>query len=538
MFTGLIQSLAEVAGVESRPPGRLILLREPRIAAATGIGDSVAVNGCCLTCVSVKDGQMGFEAGPETLGRTNLGALSVRQHVNVETSLAVGDALGGHFVTGHVDAVGILESRHDEEQWSTFWFRFPSDLRRQLASKGSIAVDGVSLTLVDVRTDTFSVALIPHTLNHTTLGVAGAWRSRQPGDGPAGQVCPATDRCLATWLVTVGVLSADVRRGRQRPPDDLCKQPHDRGSSRMSQPHAQTQSFLIRRFAEVGIHPNSKRGQNFLIDQNLMRLLVDAVQLDANDVVLEVGTGTGSLTTMMAPFVAAVVSVEVDAQLHQLATEELIDFENVQLLLVDVLRNKNSLATEVTDALRQALAAKPSRRLKLVANLPYAVATPVMSNLLASDLPVTSMTVTIQKELADRIMARPATKDYSAPSVWMQSQCRIELIREMAPSVFWPRPKVHSAIIHVVVDPQLQGRIADRAFFHEFVRAMFFHRRKFLRSELASAFKGELTKSDADEIMQSLALGPTTCAEELDVESMLCLAATVQARRTKTGDGQ
>jgi 16S rRNA (adenine1518-N6/adenine1519-N6)-dimethyltransferase len=295
-------------------------------------------------------------------------------------------------------------------------------------------------------------------------------------------------------------------------------------------PANQTQSFLIRRFAEVGIHPNTKRGQNFLIDLNLARLLVDAAQLTADDVILEVGTGTGSLTGMMAPHVAAVVSVEIDPQLHQLASEELIDFENVRLLSLDALRNKNTLSTEVLDVLREELAAGPGRQLKLVANLPYNVATPIISNLLAGDIVPTTMTVTIQKELGDRIMARPSTKDYSALSVWMQSQCRIELVRVMPPTVFWPRPKVYSAILHIEVDTALRERIPNRAFFHEFVRAMFFHRRKFLRSELASAFKGQLDKAAADEIMHALDMGPTTRAEELDVAAMLRLCEAVRAR--------
>jgi riboflavin synthase len=170
MFTGLIQSLAEVAEVERRPPGRLLVLRESALAAGIHIGDSVALNGCCLTCVSVDGGRLSFEAGRETLSRTNLGELSPGDRVNVESSLALGDQLGGHFVTGHVDAMGTLDLRQDDGQWSTFWFRFPAPLRRQMASKGSIAVDGVSLTLVDVEAERFSVALIPHTLAHTTLG--------------------------------------------------------------------------------------------------------------------------------------------------------------------------------------------------------------------------------------------------------------------------------------------------------------------------------------------------------------------------------
>lgn len=170
MFTGLVQSLAEVAKVEAQAPGRLLVLRAPEQAPTTQLGDSVAINGCCLTCVAIDGALLSFEAGAETLSRTNLGELTPGDRVNVELSLALGDKLGGHLVTGHVDAVGKLERRDDDADWSTCWFEFPSEVRRQMASKGSIAVDGVSLTLVDVEPTRFSVALIPHTLAHTTLG--------------------------------------------------------------------------------------------------------------------------------------------------------------------------------------------------------------------------------------------------------------------------------------------------------------------------------------------------------------------------------
>lgn len=170
MFTGIIESLAQVAEIVEQPPGRRLVLRAGELAADAQIGDSVAVNGCCLTVVARAGETLAFEAGPETLSRTNLGELTFGSLVNVERSLALGSRLSGHFVTGHIDAVGTLLVRLVEADWATLWFNFPGELRRQLASKGSIAVDGVSLTLVDVEPERFSVALIPHTLAHTTLG--------------------------------------------------------------------------------------------------------------------------------------------------------------------------------------------------------------------------------------------------------------------------------------------------------------------------------------------------------------------------------
>lgn len=170
MFTGLVQSLAEVVDVVPEPPGVRLIIRDSPIAAAAKIGDSIAINGCCLTVVKVDGNQLSFQAGEETLSRTNLGELLPGAVVNLEQSLRAGDAIGGHYVTGHIDAVGTVDSRHDNADWCTMKFRAPAAQLAQMASKGSVTVDGVSLTLVDVEKDRFSVTLIPHTLTVTTLG--------------------------------------------------------------------------------------------------------------------------------------------------------------------------------------------------------------------------------------------------------------------------------------------------------------------------------------------------------------------------------
>jgi len=170
MFTGLVEWMALVADVEEAPPGRRIVVAAPEISGETAIGDSIALNGCCLTVIAQRAGTLAFDAGPETLNRTNLGRLTAGGHVNLERSLRVGDRMGGHFVTGHIDAVGQLVARENLGEWSNLWFSMPPALARQLATKGSIAVDGVSLTLVDVESERFSVQLIPHTLAVTTLG--------------------------------------------------------------------------------------------------------------------------------------------------------------------------------------------------------------------------------------------------------------------------------------------------------------------------------------------------------------------------------
>lgn len=170
MFTGIVERLATVEQVIPEPPGKRLVVRDAEIAATTAVGASIAVNGCCLTVVAATRETFAFQAGEETLARTNLGDLDKGSQVNLERSLCLGDSLGGHLVTGHIDGVGVLAQRADAGDWSTFWFRASRPLMRQMASKGSIAVDGVSLTLVDVADEQFSVALIPHTLAVTTLG--------------------------------------------------------------------------------------------------------------------------------------------------------------------------------------------------------------------------------------------------------------------------------------------------------------------------------------------------------------------------------
>jgi riboflavin synthase len=176
MFTGLVQSLAEVKSIVPVGPGVRLAISDGEIAQRSAIGDSIAINGCCLTVVAIEGASLSFEAGEETLSRTTLGNVQAGDRVNLETSLKMGDELGGHLVAGHVDGVGTVDERTDDAEWSKFWFRVPAELTRQMASKGSVAVDGVSLTLVDVEHERFSVALIPHTLKVTTLGF------RQVGD--------------------------------------------------------------------------------------------------------------------------------------------------------------------------------------------------------------------------------------------------------------------------------------------------------------------------------------------------------------------
>jgi riboflavin synthase len=170
MFTGLVETLGRVVAVIDEPPGKRLVIEAAGIAAEATLGESICTSGCCLSVVRIDGPRVEFQAGPETLSRTTLGDLRPGSGVNLERSLRLSDRLGGHLVTGHVDGMGRLATRNQEGDWLTCFFEAPPPLLGQMASKGSVAIDGVSLTVVDVTPTAFSVALIPHTLAHTTLG--------------------------------------------------------------------------------------------------------------------------------------------------------------------------------------------------------------------------------------------------------------------------------------------------------------------------------------------------------------------------------
>ena len=170
MFTGLVESMVELIANRPEGPARRLTFDLSSLDGKPTLGESIAFNGCCLTVVGFEGMLADFEAGEETLSRTNLGRLVVGDRVNAERALRVGDRLGGHYVTGHIDGSGIVRERRDDGPWTFMHFQTSRPLMLQMASKGSIAIDGVSLTLVEVNDDSFSVALIPHTLERTTLG--------------------------------------------------------------------------------------------------------------------------------------------------------------------------------------------------------------------------------------------------------------------------------------------------------------------------------------------------------------------------------
>jgi riboflavin synthase len=175
MFTGLVKALGTVRAAEDDGRGgRALRIEEAALAPSLAIGASIAVNGACLTVIDSAGDAFDLQAGPETLAKTNLGRLAPGDRVNLEPALRAGDPIGGHFVTGHIDAVGTIAEKTTSGEWLTIWFTHPAEFGELVVSKGSVAVDGVSLTVVEVQKERFNVMLIPHTRDHTTLGVKEA----------------------------------------------------------------------------------------------------------------------------------------------------------------------------------------------------------------------------------------------------------------------------------------------------------------------------------------------------------------------------
>ncbi len=176
MFTGLVAELGEVVSLRRQAKGAVLEVRAAETARGAAVGDSISVSGACLTVTSLKDGIMSFDLSDETLRSTTLGSLKPGDRVNLESSLRPDSKLGGHFVTGHVDAVGKIRSKRREGETFKVEVEAPSLVLNYLVEKGSVAVDGISLTVVDVLPGAFSVVIIPHTAEMTTIGLKG------PGD--------------------------------------------------------------------------------------------------------------------------------------------------------------------------------------------------------------------------------------------------------------------------------------------------------------------------------------------------------------------
>ncbi len=285
----------------------------------------------------------------------------------------------------------------------------------------------------------------------------------------------------------------------------------------------QTKQQLRLLLESAGIRPNKRFGQHFLIDLNLMRLLLKTAGIKENDVVFEVGCGTGSLTEAIAEQAGFCIAVEIDPALAQIAQSHLAEKTNVKIIAADALKNKFEINTLVTDALNGARA-RHAGRLLLVANLPYSAATPLMLNLVTGPLVADAMFVTVQKEVAARMTAAPGSKDYGVLSILLAATGDVRHIRTLKPSVFWPQPNVESAMVAYTREPAKVARITDIAILSELANVLLQHRRKVLKTCCRLA-KGKLARiADWDRLLDQCGIDPRHRPEMVPPDKFVDLA--------------
>jgi 16S rRNA (adenine1518-N6/adenine1519-N6)-dimethyltransferase len=285
----------------------------------------------------------------------------------------------------------------------------------------------------------------------------------------------------------------------------------------------QTKHQIQQLLSSAGVRPNRRRGQHFLIDLNLMKLLVDSANIRKDDVVLEVGCGTGSMTELLAQKAARVIAVELDRNLCEIAAKQLEDAKNIILLNADVLESKHSLNHNVVDALAR-VREQCRGRMLLVSNLPYEAASSLMMNLVTGPTIADATYVTIQKEVADRMTAAPASKNYGILSIFMGATGEVKTMKILKPAVFWPPPKVDSAMVSFVRNPEKSGRIASMELFAEIVHLFMGHRRKTVLS-CSRLARGKLAQiSNWPEIFEKCRVNAANRPETLGPEDYVCLA--------------
>jgi 16S rRNA (adenine1518-N6/adenine1519-N6)-dimethyltransferase len=285
----------------------------------------------------------------------------------------------------------------------------------------------------------------------------------------------------------------------------------------------QTKRQIQQLLASAGVSPNKRLGQHFLIDLNLMRLLVDSADIQSNDVVLEVGCGTGSLTEALTQKAGMTIAVELDSNLTQIAEKQLAGTENLELINADILQSKHAISRTVAKALAQARE-ECTGRILLVANLPYNIASPVMANLVTGPTTADSMYVTVQKEVADRMTAAPGTGDYGILSILLGATGDVKTIRVLRPTVFWPQPQVDSAMVCFVRNREKSGLIANMDLFGEVASLFMGHRRKTLMacSKLARGKLGRIANWPG--IFEKCSIDPKKRPEELAPEEYVAIA--------------
>src|SRR5262245_22786316 len=287
----------------------------------------------------------------------------------------------------------------------------------------------------------------------------------------------------------------------------------------------QTLSYIKGLLHSRRLIPKNKMGQNFLIDLNLLDLVVRTAELTKDDCVLEVGTGTGSLTIRLAETAGGVFTVELDPKFYEMSRQFLVARRNVRQLHGDALSGKNQLNPHLLSGWNALADELRLKRRKVVANLPYASARRLIAKLILTGIRVARMVVMVQWEVAERMIAAPGTKDFGALAVLLQSVADIQIIRRIAPSNFWPRPEVDSVIVLIEPNADKACRVSDLLKWRAFLRRVYTHPRQNLRQALSGWPSGRRDKAEVDARLARLGIDGSLRAETLGVEQHLRLCA-------------
>lgn len=300
----------------------------------------------------------------------------------------------------------------------------------------------------------------------------------------------------------------------------------------LNSPH--TKSMLKLLFEERGIRIRKQWGQNFLIDQNLLQFIAKTAELSRNDVVLEIGAGTGSLTRLIAEKAGHVFAVELDRKLFEILTETLKDFDNVTLTNRDILKSKHHIQPEIVEAISDYVHTAASSTgdlcIKVISNLPYYISTPVIIDLLQEVLPIKTMVLTLQRDTTNRMVAHPGAMNYGVLSIMTKLFADVKVLKKLPPDVFWPVPLVDSAIVKMTVNRhRYADRIRDYPGFQNVVRSIYSSRRKTLSNSLLSlcashGIKKNETRQDLVAILERVGIRPESRGEELEIEALIELS--------------
>lgn len=287
----------------------------------------------------------------------------------------------------------------------------------------------------------------------------------------------------------------------------------------------QTKTTIQQLLESEGIRPNKRLGQHFLIDLNLIRLLLERADIQPDDVVLEIGPGTGSLTEELAARAQHVIAVEYDKILAQITAARLEEMKinNVELINCDALQNQNALAPQLIEAAKRATEKSPAR-LILVANLPYDIAAAAIMNLITGPVTAEQMCVTVQLEVAQRMTATPGSKHYGTISIMLQATGSAKIFHKLGTNVFWPKPAVSSAMVKYSRSHEKINKIKDITLLQEVIALFMGHRRKMLKASTKFAQYKLKKISNWPRIFEQTNINPLARPEKLTPEDFVKLA--------------